>query len=41
MKENYKDGAAVVAYFAWLKNELLVNKRTDLTEFSAAMQLDE
>ena len=36
-----RDGAAVVAYFAWLKNELLVNKRKDLTEFSAALQLDE
>lgn len=36
-----RDGAAVCAYLAWLQNQLVVKKRTDLTEFSACLQLDE
>ena len=36
-----RDGAAVVAYLAWLKHELVVKKRGDLTEFSAALQLED
>lgn len=36
-----RDGAAVVAYLAWLKHELLVAKRTDLTEYSAALKLED
>lgn len=36
-----RDGAAVVAYLAWLKNELLVKKNTGLTEFTACLKLEE
>ena len=36
-----RDGAAVVAYLAWLKHELVEKKRTDLTEFTAPLKLDE
>ena len=35
-----RDGAAVVAYLAWLHHELLISKRTDLTEYSAPLQLE-
>lgn len=36
-----RDGAAVVAYLAWLGRELVEKKRTDLDEFSAASQLED
>lgn len=37
MKESHiRDGAALVRYFAWLENELIKNKNTNLNEFQAA-----
>lgn len=35
---NIRDGAALVKYFAWLENELIVNNRTNLNEYEAAVK---
>lgn len=35
---NIRDGAALVKYFAWLENELVVKGNTGLTEYEAAQQ---
>jgi Xaa-Pro aminopeptidase len=34
-----RDGVAIVRYLAWLENEILNNKRTDITEYSGTLQL--
>lgn len=32
-----RDGAALVAYLAWLKHELLINNRTDINEYDGSL----
>lgn len=34
-----RDGAAIVRYLAWLENELVQRNRTDISEYSATLQL--
>jgi len=38
---NVKNSVSLVQYFAWLEDHLRNNPETDLTEYSAALKLEE
>jgi len=38
---NVKNSVSLVQYFAWLEDHLGNNPETDLTEYSAALKLEE